>query len=112
MLDQSRPYQCYRLRIFPYARHTVAMLSCTDWRGRTEADRRVNTWDLRIPAEELHATNERTALLYVLRELIDAIDPPQGDPWAKPPESPEGDYRGELLPGNYEQPRLPGFATI
>lgn len=98
MLDQSRPFRCYRLNVFPYPRHTVAMLTCTDWHGRTESNRREQTWDLAIPAAELHAGTPLQALEYILRELIDQLDPPQGDPWAKPPESPEGDYRGELLP--------------
>lgn len=95
MLDQSRPLRCYRLNFFPYPRHTVAMLTCTDYRGRTESDRRVNTWDLRVLSEDLHALTEHHAVELLLRELLDRLDPPQGDPWAEPPEPPDGGYRGE-----------------
>lgn len=97
MLDQTRPYRCYRLNIFPHRTHTVAMLSCTDWHGRTSCDRRLNTWDLRVPAEELRVTDERTALLYLLHELIDVMDPSPPDPWAEPPAPPEGGHGGEQL---------------
>lgn len=112
MLDQSRPFRCYRLNFYPYRLHTMALLTCTDWRGRTEHDRRVNTWDLMVPADELKATDEQTALLYLLRELLDKMDPPEGSPWAEPPESPEGDYRGEMLPGNWDPSLSGGAATI
>lgn len=101
MLDQSRPYRCYRLNVFPYRAHTVAMLTRTDWHGRTEHDRREHTWDLRIPASDLDAGDSLRALEMILRELLDRLDPPTGDPWAEPPASPVGDHRGqqESLPG-------------
>lgn len=97
MLDTSRPYRCYRLNFFPYAAHTVAMLTCVDSRGRMECERRLHTWDLRIPREELHVTDERTALLLLMRELVDAIDPPEGSPWAQPSAPPEGGRGGDQL---------------
>lgn len=98
MLDQTRPFRCYRLNFFPYPRHTVAMLTCTDWRGRTESDRRVNTWDIRTSSDDLHHLTEHRAVELLLRYLLDQLDPPEGDPLAEPSGSPEGDDRGEQLP--------------
>lgn len=95
MLDYSRPFRCYRLNFYPYPRHTVAMLTCTDYKGRTESDRRVNTWDLRVLSGDLHALTEHLAVELLLRELLDRLDPPEGDPWAEPPASPVGDRRGQ-----------------
>lgn len=97
MLDESRPFRCYRLNVFPYRSHAVAMLSRTDWHGRTEHDRREHTWDIRVPSSDLHALGSLGALELILRELLDRLDPPLGAPWAEPPASPEGDRRGEQL---------------
>lgn len=97
MLDKSRPFRCYRLNFFPYPNHTVAMLTCTDWHGRTESDRRVNTWDLRVRSDDIQVMTEHDAVEVMLRDLLDRLDPPQGDPRAEPPAPPEGGHGGEQL---------------
>lgn len=112
MLDESRPFRAYRLNVFPYRKHTVAMLTRTDWQGRSESDRREHTWDLPIPADDLHAMGSVSALETILRELLDRLDPPEGDPWAKPPEPPSGGYRGEQDSLPLGWPALGGGATL
>lgn len=105
MLDSSRPFRCYRLNVFPYPAHTVAMLTCTDWRGRTESNRRVNTWDLTIHSADLAAVSEHDALQMILRDVLDRLDPPEGATWAEPPEPPEGGYGGQHV--TFDQIPLP-----
>lgn len=95
MLDHRKPFRAYRLNVLPYRTHTVVMLTCTDWLGRTESDRRELTWDLPLFANDLHLAGPRRALEMILRDLLDRLDPPVGATWAKPPGSPLGDDRGE-----------------
>lgn len=84
-----------RLVIHPYPKHTTVALVTRDRRGSENWDRRQHAWDLPLPQEDYGHYEVSDQLWVILGALAASIKPRRTVGWAKPPEPPDGGYRGE-----------------
>lgn len=91
-----------RLIIHCYPKHTTAALVTRDRRGSENWDRRIHAWDLPLPQQDYDDWLPEEQLWYILGALANRSRRVHSASRAKPPEPPDGGYRGE-------QDTLPGF---
>lgn len=90
-----------RLIIHCYPKHTTAALVTRDRRGSENWDRRHHAWDLPLPQRDYESFSTEEQLWVILGSLASHRKVPRPPVRAKPPEPPDGGYRGEqaTLPG-------------
>jgi len=79
---EQLPFSSLRLNVFPYPSHTVVTATVRSTSGRETWDRRLGSWDLKIPASDYESMGHTEVLATVLRALVDVLCPPEGSPWA------------------------------
>lgn len=101
-----------RLVIHPYPDHTTVALVTRNRSGSENWDRRQHAWDLPLPQRDYAAFDAADQLWVVLGALAASIKPRPKAARAKPPEPPDGGYRGEQEPLTELELDLDSWATI